>query len=318
MQTIALLGGGTMGHGIAQVLAIHGHPVRLYDPSPQVLEAVPGRIAQNLEPFLALGLHTPQEAQACLANLTLCPDLAQACQGAQVVIEAVPEDLKLKQRLLAQAQAQAQAGALLCSNTSALSITAMARDLADPGRLVGTHFWNPPQVIPCVEIVRGQKTSPQALAEATDLVTRVGKEPVQVLREVPGFLGNRLQHALQREALYLVEQGIASAEDVDRVVKYGFGLRYALMGPLERADLGGLDITHAVQATVLPDLDNRVTQSELLRQRVEAGQLGVKTGQGFYQWTPQRRRQRLAGRDLALLSVIKLVRELESQPEEGA
>ncbi len=311
MPTIAVLGAGTMGHGIAQVLAVHGHPVRLHDPSPQALQAAPGRIAKNLEPFLALGLHTPEEAERCLASIALCPGLDQACQGAGVVIEAAPEDLSLKQELLARAQGLAPAGALLCSNSSALSITAMARDLADPARLVGTHFWNPPQVIPCVEIVHGELTGQAAVDEATALVAGVGHQPVLVRREVPGFLGNRLQHALQREALHLVEAGIASPEDVDRVVKYGFGLRYALMGPLERADLGGLDITHAVQKTVLPDLDNRVGPSELLAAKVRAGDLGVKTGRGFYEWTTERRERLLARRDLALLSIIKLVKELE-------
>jgi len=255
MQTIAILGAGTMGHGIAQVFAVNGHPVRLYDPSAAALEAAPQRIRQGLKPFLKLGLHTPREAERCLENLTLWSGVDDACRGAHVVVEAASEKLELKQDLLARAQAASEADTLLCSNTSALSVTAMARGLDRPERLVGTHFWNPAPVIPCVEIVRGEKTSDRSVDEVWSLVASAGKEPVLVRREVPGFLGNRLQHALQREALYLVEQGIASPEDVDRVVKYGFGLRYALMGPLERADLGGLDVTYAVQQTVLADLD---------------------------------------------------------------
>lgn len=315
MQTIAILGAGTMGHGIAQVFAVHGHPVRLYDPSAAALEAAPQRIRRGLAPFLKLGLHTPPEAERCLDNLTLCNDLEDACRGAQVVVEAAPEDLGLKQELLARAQAAAEADALLCSNSSALSVTGMARGLERPERLVGAHFWNPAPVIPCVEIVRGEKTSDRSVDETWALVAAAGKEPVLVRREVPGFLGNRLQHALQREALYLVEQGIASPEDVDRVVKYGFGLRYALMGPLERADLGGLDVTYAVQQTVLSDLDNRTTPSELLRRRVLAGELGVKSGRGFYEWTPEKKERLQDRRDLALLSIIRLARGLDTEQE---
>jgi len=315
MQTIAILGAGAMGHGIAQVFAVRGHPVRLHDPSAAALQAAPQRVRRGLAPFLKLGLHTPRDAERCLENLLLCPGLEDTCRGAHVVVEAAPEDLELKQALFAAAQAAAEADALLCSNSSALSVTAMARGLERPARLVGTHFWNPAAVIPCVEIVRGEKTSDRSVDEARALVAAAGKEPVLVRREVPGFLGNRLQHALQREALYLVEQGIASPEDVDRVVKYGFGLRYALMGPLERADLGGLDVTYAVQQTVLPDLDNRTTPSELLRRRVLAGALGAKSGRGFYDWAPDQNERLQARRDRALLEIIRLARGLDTEQE---
>ncbi|MFH1057774.1 MAG: 3-hydroxyacyl-CoA dehydrogenase family protein [Pseudomonadota bacterium] len=311
MTDIAILGAGTMGHGIAQVMALAGHPVRLYDPLPEALNAAPARIRANLEPFLALCLHSEAEAEAALNRIALHTDLAQACAGAAVVIEAAPEKLALKQSLLAQVQALAAPGALICSNSSALPITAMARDMAAPERLVGAHFWNPPHILPCVEIVRGRATSDEAFDEAAALVEAAGKVAVRVQKEVPGFLGNRLQHALQREALYLVEAGIAAPEDVDKVVQYGFGLRYPLMGPLMRADLGGLDVTYAVQQTVLPDLDSRIEPSHLLAQRVAAGDLGLKTGRGFYEWTPERQAKVVARRDLALLSLIKLVAELE-------
>lgn len=310
MHPIAILGAGTMGRGIAQVFAVRGHPVRLYDPSAEALQAALPRIRLGLEPFLQLGLHTSEEAGRCLENIAVCAEIAAACRGAPVVVEAAPEDAGLKQVLLAEAEAAAADDALLCSNTSALSITAMAKGLRRPERLVGTHFWNPAQIIPCVEIVRGEKTGERTVSEARSLLEAAGKEPVLVKREVPGFLGNRLQHALQREALYLVEQGIASPEDVDRVVKYGFGLRYALMGPLERADLGGLDVTYAVQRTVLPDLDGRTAPSELLGRRVAAGDLGAKTGRGFYEWPPEKKERLLGRRDLALLGILQLARGL--------
>jgi 3-hydroxybutyryl-CoA dehydrogenase len=311
MPEIAILGAGTMGHGIAQVFATAGWAVRLYDPDSGALAAAPGRIRRNYDPFLALGMQDVAGVEAALGRIALCPELETACRGAAVVMECAPERLELKQALFAQAEAAAGPEVLLCSNTSALPITDIGRDLADPSRLVGAHFWNPPHIVPCVEIVAGRATSAEAYERAAEIVEAAGKVAVRVRKEVPGFLGNRLQHALQREALYLVEAGIAEPEDVDKVVKHGFGLRYALMGPLERADLGGLDVTYAVQGTVLPDLDNRTEPSPLLAQRVAAGQLGLKTGQGFYQWTPERRQHLVAGRDLALLSIIKLVEDLQ-------
>ncbi|MFH2125523.1 MAG: 3-hydroxyacyl-CoA dehydrogenase family protein [Pseudomonadota bacterium] len=306
----AVLGAGTMGHGIAQVLALAGHQVRLFDPQPEAHEKARQAIAKSLSLLLELGLHTADKARACVERIAYHTDLASACSDASLVIETAPEDMELKRRLYASVEALVTPEAIICSNTSALSITDLARDLAYPGRFAGAHFWNPPQIIPCVEVIKGARTSNQTFERVVEIMREAGKEPVRVLKDVPGFLGNRMQHALQREALSLVEQGVASAEDVDNVVQHGFGLRLALMGPMERADLGGLDTTLKVQKYLLPYLDCRPTASPLLERQVEAGRLGLKTGAGFFEWPSDKTARIVSQRDRALLSIIMLKREL--------
>ena len=307
----AVIGAGTMGHGIAQELALAGHAVRVWDESPASLERLKDRVGDSLAVFKEMGLVSPEEAAACLENIAPAVGLEDACAEAGVVIEAVFEDLGLKQELFARLEKAAPPTALLVSNTSALRISEIAQGMAQPERLVGLHFWNPPQVVPCVEVVRGELTTDQAFETAAALVERLGKVPVRVNKDIPGFLGNRMQHALQREAMSLVESGVASAEDVDRVVKYGFGLRLAFLGPLERADLGGLDVTLRVQDYLLPHLDNRTTASPLLREKVEQGQLGLKSGQGYYAWSPERAKAMVSRRDRALLAISRLIKELD-------
>jgi len=307
LPVTAVLGAGTMGHGIAQVLAQAGCPVRLYDPEPSALERALERIRASLEIFCELDILDLEGAAACLDNLGRYHELERACAGAGWIIEAAPEELPLKQELLARVEGLVDEQAILCTNTSALAIGQVARDLARPGRLVGTHFWNPPQVIPCVEVIKGPETEQAVFERVLAWLRRLGKKPVRVLKDIPGFLGNRLQHALQREALYLLESGIAGVEDIDQVVKYGFGLRLALMGPLERADLGGLDVTYRVQQYLLPELDRRVEPSPLLQEKVEAGRLGFKSGQGFYSWDEKERDQVVKKRDRMLLRLLKLV-----------
>ena len=309
----AVLGAGTMGHGIAQVLATAGYQVRLYDSHQPTLDSALDRVAASLAAFVAQGMLGRPEADAALQRIATHPSLGHACQGAGLVIEAVPEDPALKREIFARVEEIVAPQAAICTNTSGLSITVLAQGLAHPGRLVGAHFWNPAQVLPCVEVVMGEATDPAVFERVVDILKAAGKEPVRVKKDVPGFLGNRLQHALQREALYLVEAGIAEPEDVDRVVKHGFGLRYAFMGPLERADLGGLDVTCAVQRYLLKDLDARTESSPLLEERVARGDLGLKTGRGFYDWPPETAAARAAKRDRALLGIIKLLRALEEE-----
>jgi len=306
---VAVLGLGTMGHGIAQCFAVKGHRVRLFDADPETLASAPARIRRNLDVFLDLALIEPAEAEACLANLAPCDGLDSLAQGADLIIEAVSEDLELKRRLFAQLEALAGPEAILATNTSALSIGLISQNLQRPERVVGLHFWNPPHVLPCVEIIRSRFTSEQVFEAAAALIQAIGKEPVRVLKDVPGFLGNRMQHALQREAMNLVDKGIASPEDVDRVVKYGFGPRLAFIGPLERADQGGLDVTYQVQSFLLPHLDNSTRPSSSLEAKVREGRFGLKTGQGYYDWPPDRVERTLRERDRLLIRILSLVRE---------
>jgi len=306
MMKVGIIGAGTMGPGIAQCFAVKGWRVHLYDLKPEMLQTALSRIRSNLEVFIEAGLLLPEAAEAALNQIALKDDLASAVQGAVLVVETVNEDLDLKQRLLARLEELVASDTILLTNTSALSIASISQGLKYPERVLGTHFWNPPHILPCVEVIKSPYTADSVFDRVVSLMADLGKEPIRVLKDVPGFVGNRMQHALQREAMDLVDQGIASPEDVDRVVKFGFGLRLALMGPLERADLGGLDITYQVQKYLLPFLCNEMRPSPLLTQKVAAGHLGAKTGQGYFPWPEEKKEQAVRERDRLLLKLLQL------------
>lgn len=311
MEIVAVLGAGTMGHGIAQVFASAGHTVRLYDANTVALDNAIQLIAANLRPFVESGLMDVASSQRCIEGIQVCSEIDIACEGCDLVVEAIVEDLAIKRNLFAEVEKIVPGTTILCSNTSALSITELGAELDRPERFVGTHFWNPPHVLPCVEVIKGRLTSTDVFERVAALLEQVGKVPVRVRKDIPGFLGNRLQHALQREAVYLLEQGVCEPEDLDNVVKHGFGLRYALMGPMERADLGGIDVTYAVQKYLLPYLDARPTPSPILAEKVERNELGIKTGRGFYTWTRQKIADTVERRDKALLKIIRSINEMK-------
>ena len=275
-EPIAVVGAGLMGHGIAQVFAVAGHPVRVYDASSDVLGSVQARVEANLE---RIGADT-----AAVARIEPCASLERAVEGAAFITEAVAEDLPLKRALFATLDAATAPETILATNTSVISIGAIAAESADPGRIVGTHWWNPPHLIPLVEVTQAQHTRPDVVERVMALLTSVGKEPVHVRKDIPGFIGNRMQHALWREAIALVESGVADAADVDRVVKTSFGLRLSVLGPLENADLIGLEMTRAIHEYVLPHLDARPAPSPLLDELIDRGDLGMATGQGLRTW----------------------------------
>ena len=278
-ERIAVVGAGLMGHGIAQVFAGAGHPVAVQDPFPEVLATVHSRVAANLA---RLGL--PDEA---LARITVHEDLADALEGAVFVFEAAPEDVALKVRLIEQITAIAPAGVIVASNTSSMPVAVYTPRAVGAERVIGTHFWNPPYLIPLVEVVQGERTSAVAVERTMAVLSAAGKLPVHVRKDVPGFVANRLQHALWREAMSIVQQGIADAETVDLCVKNSFGLRLAAMGPLETADLGGLDLALNIHEQILPFIDRTPGPLQILRDKVAAGELGMKTGQGFLPWTEE-------------------------------
>lgn len=285
-QRIAIIGAGMMGQGIAQAFAAAGHQVDIQEPDAGRRAGILDRIRRTLgesgqEATAADRIH-PHEA------------LEQAVAAADIVIEAVPEDLALKQRILAAAEAAAPAHALLASNTSVIPITRIMEPLRDRTRALGTHWWNPAHLIPLVEVVRTSDTADAAVAAMTALLSSIGKMPVEVRKDVPGFIGNRLQHALWREAIALVQDGVCDAETVDTVVKASFGRRLAVLGPLENADLVGTDLTLAVHGHVLPDLDRTPGPQPFLRDLVASGRLGMKSGAGFRSWTDAEREETAA------------------------
>jgi 3-hydroxybutyryl-CoA dehydrogenase len=274
---IAVIGAGLMGHGIAQVFALAGHDVTIYDAAQASLDTVKARIRTNLKD---LG-----DDESAVNRVTPIADLAKAVGDADYVVEAVLEDLPLKQKLFAEIESHVRPDTILASNTSVIPITDIMQGLKRRERALGTHWWNPPFLVPLVEVIETEWTTPEAVAFTMKLHADAGKQPAHVKKDVPGFIGNRLQHALWREAVSLVEHGICDAETVDKVIKAAFGRRIAVLGPLENADMVGTDLTLAIHKTVLPAIDSRPGPSPYLEKLVADGKLGFKSGEGFRKWT---------------------------------
>ena len=311
-----VVGAGLMGYGIARTLAGAGLDVVLYDAAPQALDAAVADLATNpLELLLGNGCETaPGSPARGPGRVSVAADLAAALTGATMVIEAVIENLPVKQDLFERLDRLAP-HAILATNTSVLPVTAIAARVTRPQRVVGTHWWNPPGLIPIVEVVRGAATSPETLGETESFLRAVGKTPVRVERDLPGFIGNRLQHALWREAIALVADGVCDAATVDLVVRNTIGLRLAEMGPLGNADFVGLDLTLAIHDAILPSLNRDPHPSPLLRTLVADGHLGAKTGRGFLDW-PTGARAAAAAR-LAEHVAAQLTRTKPSHQREG-
>jgi 3-hydroxybutyryl-CoA dehydrogenase len=276
---IAVIGAGLMGHGIAQVFALAGHDVTIYDSIAASLDTVKARILINLKD---LG-----DDQKAVERVTPVSDLVQAVGNADYVVEAILEDLPLKQKLFTEIESYIRPDTILASNTSVIPITRIMEGLKQRERALGTHWWNPPYLVPLVEVIETQWTSRPALDFTMKLHAAAGKKPAHVKKDVPGFIGNRLQHALWREAVALVEHGICDAETVDTVIKSAFGRRLAVLGPLENADMVGTDLTLAIHRTVLPDIDSRPRPSPYLEKLVKDRKLGFKSGEGFRKWSPE-------------------------------
>jgi 3-hydroxybutyryl-CoA dehydrogenase len=297
-----------MGAAIAQVFATAGLAVKIYDPVPEVLETVSSRVSSNLKT-----LNIPNEP--VVAAISTVSSIADAASDADLVIEAGPENLAVKQEIFAELDRAAPASAVLASNTSAIPVKDIARVVSRPERVIGTHFWNPPYLVPLVEVVRSAASSPDAIDWTYDLLDRVGMKPVRVATDVPGFVGNRLQHAVKREAIALVADGICTAADVDIVTRYGFGLRLGTIGPLEQSDLIGLDLTLAIHETLMPALSRIAEPHPLLVEKVRDGEIGAKAGQGFYEWGPgeaEARREQV-NRELAELAQRRQARDRQSR-----
>ena len=267
VQSVAVVGAGLMGRRIAGVMAHAGLHVVITDSQPEVLD---GALAEARS--MAPGAHILGETE-----------LAAAVIGSDLIIEAVTEDLDAKRALFVAVRAAAP-DALLASNSSVIPISRIADGLPRADRTVGMHWWNPPDLIPIVEVIRGTHTSDESMDDAFEVLEFVGKVPVRVQRDVPGFVGNRLQHALWREAVDLIASGVCDAETVDLVVRNTIGLRLGAMGPIENADYVGLDLTLAIHDQVLPSINSDPHPSPLLRHKVAAGELGAKSGQGFLTW----------------------------------
>ena len=286
-SAVAVVGAGLMGHGIAQLFATREVDVHLYDLDTRALSRALTNAAANLEAIAANGLIERSEIPSITNRIHTHSALREAVSDADLVIEAVSESVDLKQKVFRALDELCPQSVILATNTSAISIADVSRLVVNRRRVVGTHFWNPPYLIPLVEVVKGPDTAQETVDAVYDFLQSVGKRPVKVRKDVPGFIGNRLQHALWREAISIVENEIADAEDVDEVIASGFGLRLPALGPLKNADLVGLDLTLAIHDYLLPHISGSPASSPLLRRKAEGRELGCTSGKGFYDWTPE-------------------------------
>ncbi len=284
IQRAAVLGAGTMGHGIAQVLAMSGIETCLFDISEEAVADGLAKIAGNLDKGVARGKVSEEDKAGAVARLSGAVDLERAIEGVQVVVEAVPERMDLKRDLFGRLGAALGPEVLLATNTSSLSITEIADATEHPERVVGMHFFNPVHIMKLVEVVRTERSSDAAAETAIALAGRMGKDPIDV-RDAPGFASSRLGIAIGMEAIRMVEERVASAEDIDKAMVLGYGFP---MGPLKLTDLVGLDVRLAIAEYLSGELGERFSPPALLREMVERGELGKKSGKGFYDWEVSR------------------------------
>jgi 3-hydroxybutyryl-CoA dehydrogenase len=281
VKRAAVLGGGTMGNGIAQVLAMCGIETRLYDIADDLVERGLSRIRANLEKGVEKGKVEPGARDRAVARLSGTTDLDEATDGVEAVIEAVPEKLELKRELFGRLSARLGPDVLLATNTSSLSVSSIAEGAEHPERVTGMHFFNPVHIMKLLEVVRGERSSDEAVVTSVELGRRMGKEPITVL-DSPGFASSRLGIAIGLEAMRMVEAGVASAEDIDKAMTLGYGFP---MGPLKLTDMVGLDVRLSIAEYLERELGPRFAPPAVLREKVERGELGKKTGRGFYVWS---------------------------------
>ncbi len=288
INNIAILGAGTMGAGIGQLFAMKGFQVMLvYTCDSDYESNPPERIEKSLEILKDNQVITADEIPSIMERISVTDSLEEAAKFADIVFECIIEDLAVKQDYFCKLDELCPTGTILASNTSAISITEIASKAIHKERIIGTHFWNPAYLVPLVEVIKTQFVSEDTVNRTFDLLTRAGKKPVLVNKDVPGFLANRMQHALFREALYIIEQGIADPKSVDDAIKYGFGMRMGIMAPVAIMDMGGLDLTYSIHKYLFKYLNNSENPSEILLEKLKQNKLGFKTGEGLLPWSTE-------------------------------
>jgi 3-hydroxybutyryl-CoA dehydrogenase len=310
-EKVLIVGAGTMGEGIAQSFAQHGMRVRLVDVKDEVVDRALGQVGQNVEQFREFGLITEPAGRVMeRVDGLVTGDMAAAVDGCTYVIEAVPENLDLKRDLLTRLQAAAP-DLVIGSNTGSFTMDTLAEGLPRPDNLIGIHYFNPAHIIPLVEVHRGTECSDAAYATTIRLLEASGKKTVLVRVERPGFIVNRLMGALEREIDYLLDEGIVTPEDLDVAVKSSTGFRFACLGPMELEDMIGLDIAATVSGRVFKGLSNATEPSPMLLEKVEKGELGIKSGRGWYDYTGRTREEVLKEKNARLLPQLKLFLEAQ-------
>ena len=284
---IAVIGAGLMGHGIAQEFATAGYTVHLHDITDEKLATAQAQIEKNLHLLAENGIITAENIASTLQRIQTTTDLAAGAENADFVVEAVTENLPLKQQIFSELDAMCQPHTILASNTTALMPSQIGAKAQRPDKILNTHYFNPPYLIPLVELIPSPETSANTVSVTKELLMHVGKTPAVLEKEALGFVGPRLQAALIREAIFIVEQGIASAETVDLVVRNSFGRRLSAAGPFEVFELAGWDLVLAAFEELYRELNSSTEINPLLRDMVEAGKVGVKYREGFYKWNDE-------------------------------
>lgn len=306
IKNITVVGAGLMGHGIGLAYALGGYQVTLNDVNEEVLHKAMANIKNNLEMLLANDVISQDSVSETIARIKTNGHLEEAVQEADFVTEAVYEDLELKRKIFKDLDLYSPKHAILASNTSSLLISDFGSEVKREGKVIITHWFNPPHLVPVVEIVSGNNTSPETADLAYALLKKIGKIPVRISKEIPGFLVNRIQMALIREVWSLWEMGIASAEDIDLAVKGSMGLRLASMGPLEICDLGGLDLWFKVAQNLFKEINSSLEPPHLLKEKIERGEKGLKSGRGFFD-AKAKWEEKVKERDTALIKILKLL-----------
>jgi 3-hydroxybutyryl-CoA dehydrogenase len=300
---VAVVGTGMMGPGMAVTMARGGSQVAIYGRTEESVARGLAGVEAALSFLVENQLLPAGEAPALRKRIRGTSDLAQAVDGTGLVQESIAENLEAKRDLFRRLEGLCSPDTLLTSNTSGLLISQIATVLARPARAATMHYWNPPHLVPLVEISQGERTSTETVEALHDYLRRCGQVPVVARKDIPGQIANRLQHAMLREALYLVQEGVASASDVDLALKMGPGRRWPVYGVIEHQDVVGLDLALSVQRSLCPDLYSVPASPAVLEDKVEQGELGVKTGRGFYDWS-QRSVEAVKARRDALLCVL--------------
>lgn len=285
IKKVAVIGSGTMGHGIAQVFAAAQCTVKIYDLREDLLLKAERMIIQNLEVMKKESYINSGEQKETLELISYSTDLFETVHDADLIIEAIPEVLAFKHQLFQLLETMIRSTAIIASNTSTFPISKLAEACAFSERLLITHFFNPAHLVKLVEIVKHEDTLPWAAEEVINLLKAAGKKVVMLNKDIPGFIANRLQAAVVREAFYLLEEGVANADDIDQVMSEGPGMRWALNGPLRIADMGGLDIWEKVTGNLFPELDCSTEAPRFIVESVKQGNLGAKTGKGIYEYS---------------------------------
>jgi 3-hydroxybutyryl-CoA dehydrogenase len=309
IKNISVLGAGIMGHGIAQSFLMGGYPVSLYDIQESILETAKSHIEKNLGLFYESDLIGKKDINLSLQRLSTTTDLKLAVEGGDFIVEAAPEDLGLKQRLFEQVESFCGGNTIIATNTSSLTLKGIGARVKNRDRLVVTHWFNPPHIVPTVEVVKGEQTGDETMETTYQLLEKIKKMPVKINQELPGFLVNRIQLAMVREVFDLYEKGVASAADIDKAVKGSFGFRLASIGPLLTADLGGLELWLRVFENLVPQIQSSTDPPKSLQRLVSQGHFGIKTGKGFYDYAVDFSKAELDGaiqkRDQEFLNRLK-------------